>query len=430
MSTTSFNYLLKLAKNSRRDLFSLGSIAFATIINSASAFLVNVFVAKSLGAEGFGIFSLAFSIASLTEIIGNFGFNLAVIRLFNKYKREPEKQNLVFAVCLSFNFLFFVFLILFAIPLGKILTRALYLEASFSILFTISFITGGLLLFWIFLQAYLQAKQSFKLLTKYILSFAALRLIFLLILLVFPPSKPFSWFLATYTFPLFILILLLVVPQGYKLLPIVFHKSRCSLEIFREIINYSKWVALSSVSYIALPHVVRFVLARETSLEEVGIFSAGMTFTMVFSTLNTSIRAVLFPKVTALESSKEMVEYLKKIKFLMPFFISFSMVSIIFLGFFQRVLLGERYIASLPVFLVSASALSIVLFLSLGTMLIHTMMRPEMEALIELIRLFLVFLLSYFIAKNGALSVTIVYSIVLLGGTIIKLVIVRRWLRG
>lgn len=425
-----FEYLLGLVKSSRQNLASLGAVSAATIVNSAIAFFVNIFVAKKLSAEGYGVFSLAFSIASITEVMGNFGLSLATIRMFNKYKIDPEKQNLLFAVVLTFNILFFILLGLIAMPFGRLLSDGFSVDAQHSFLFSISLFTGGFLLFWIFFQTYLQAKQNFRLLTMCIFLYAILRVVFLLIFWVLPSGGPIIWFLATYTFPVCILVLILVVPLGYNLLPRIFRKHNCGLEIFKETINYSKWVALSGVSYMALPHAVRFALARKASLEEVGIFSAGMMFTMVFSTINTSIRTVFFPKVTALESREDMIEYLKKLKHIAPAFLLISTIGIVSFGFFQYFMLGKKYIASLPVFLISATSFSIVLFLSFGTMLIHAMMKPEVEGLVEVSRLILVFLFSYFLARNGAIIVTFVYAIVLLGGTIIKYIIMRRWLHG
>ena len=78
---------------SRRQVVPIASVTVATVTNNLVGFIVNVVAATKLGAEGFGIFSLAYSVATLTGTIGDFGLNLTMIRLFNKYQAKWEGKN-------------------------------------------------------------------------------------------------------------------------------------------------------------------------------------------------------------------------------------------------------------------------------------------------------------------------------------------------
>lgn len=395
------------------------SLTGATLANSLVGFVVNVVAAKNLGAEGFGIFSLAFSIATMAGTIGDFGFNLTVIRLFNRYQKEPEKQTMVLGAALGFKVLLFAFLAVTCLPVGVFLALSLGAGSTGPKLFAIALITGGLLFFWTYFQSYLQSYRSFGQLAGYILGYAGLRVVCLGVAYEFFPEDPLAWILATYTIPVAVIILGGLVPKGTKAMRIAFTQPGVSLEILREMLNYSKWVALSAIAYAAMPYLVRFILAMCASVAEVGIFSAGMTFTMAFTTLNTAMRAIIFPQVTAFEGQEQVSRYLARLKMIAPYYAIAALLGIIVLGFLQWFVLGEEYRAALPIFLVTGGAFAIVLFLGLGTMLVHTMMKPEIDSMTNVGRLCLMIILALLLVPSyGALGGAIAYVVPLLIGEI------------
>jgi len=125
-------------------------------------------------------------------------------------------------------------------------------------------------------------------------------------------------------------------------------------------------VALSTIAYASLLNVLRFILAVRASTADVGIFSAGITFAMAFSMLNQAMRAVLFPQVTALEDPRQMRGYLKRLRQLVPYYFALALLGIGTLGVFQWFVLGAEYRAALPVFLITASVLSLTLFFGIS----------------------------------------------------------------
>ncbi len=404
-------------KLSRKHVVPLASVTIATAFNNLVGFVVSVVAAKNLGAERFGVFSLAFSVATLTGAVGDFGFNLAMIRLFNKYQAVPEKQTIVLGTALSFKALLFVLLAATCLPLSRFLSSSLGLGSAYSNLFAISIITGGFLFIWTYLQSYLQAYCSFKQLTGYILTYCGLRLVCLLVAYKFFSEDPLAWLVATYTAPVFVLILIGVAPKGRDAIAVAFKRPSASLSILRETLNYSKWVALSGIAYMAMPYLARFILAVLASLEEVGIFSAGMTFTVAFSTLNTAVRAVIFPKVTALEDRAQIRRYLGRLARIAPYYALLVVLGIAFLAILQWSVLGAEYRRALPVFLVTACALAVVIFLGLGTMLVHTMMRPQVDAWVNVVRLGLMVILAYILVPAfHALGAAVAYAVPVLIG--------------
>jgi len=400
--------------------YPLFFVTAATVTNNLVGFIANIVAARELGVEGFGMFSLAFATATMIGAIGDFGFNLTMIRLFNKYQKDPEKQTVVLGTALSFKVLLFIFIVTTCWPLGSLLAQFLRVGSTETELFTLAVLTGGLLFFWSYLESYLESYRSFEKLTAYIFAFAAARFVCLLIAYSLSPENPLAWLVATYTIPVTIIILAGVVPKGHKLISITIKQLDISFQMLKEVLSYSKWVALSSIAYISLLNILRYILAICGSTAEVGIFSAGITFAMAFSMLNTSVRMVLFPKVTAFETSERMNSYLTRICRVAPYYLVFAAAGIGVLGIGQWFILGSEYKIALPVFLVTASALAVVIFLGLGTMLLHTMMKPEIDALVNVGRFGLMVLLAFIlIPQFQAFGAAIAYAVTILAGELL-----------
>ncbi len=434
-------------------------VTLATVFNSLITFGAQVTAARSLGVEGFGLLSLAIAIVFLTETVGDFGVGVTLVRLFNK-KACPERsqgqagpipalssikgttineeQRLLLGSVLLFRILLIALLFLFSIPLGYLLVygfgvgrpvlRASGFANSGLMLFALAFITGGLILLWTYLLCFFQCLRSFGKLAVWTIAYAVLRLVSVALVYLLGQLSAIRWLLWVYTIPVFLLIVV-QLPKFWAILKPAIERLQPSWQPLRDVFAYSKWVALSVGAYTAMPYLVRFILAQRSSIAAVGIFSAGMTFALAFTTLNTAVRTVLFPQVTALNSAEKMKRYLRKLKNFAPKYLVVALLGIGLLSFLQWVLLGERYREALPVFLVTVPSFAMVLFIGMETMLLHTMMRPELDAYVDITRLLIVVLLSLLVAPLGATAVAVVYAGSLLGGAIVKLKILKKLLK-
>ena len=401
-------------------------VTAATAANNLLAFFLNVVAARTLGVVVYGLFALALALAALVGLLGDFGFNLSMIRLFNKYQAEPKKQSILLGTVLAVKILFLAMIAVLSWPLSNSLVLHLRVHSANAGLWAVAFITGGFLFLWTYQQAYLQAHRSFKHLAAYIGAFAALRLGGVLVALLYFPRNPMAWLMVAYTVPAMVLIFIGVALKSKNMVS-AFRRPNLALDVLKELLSYSKWVALSSFAYTSMPHVVRFLLATRASVEEVGVFSAGMTFTVAFSTLNTALRTILFPHVTALKGDAAIERYLSRIARVTPYYAGIAVPGIIGLGLLQCLLLGEEYQQALPVFAVTAGAMVVSLFISMQTMLLHTAMRPDIDAKIDVVRLVLLAILVYFVAARfGAFGSAFIYALIMVLGAWSKVVIARR----
>jgi len=403
-------------------------VTFATFINNFVSFAIQIAAARALEVQEFGIFSLAISVVFLTEIIGEFGLNLATIRLFNKYNEDPKKQEILLGSVFIFKSGIFICLLLFSLPISQLFAyRLVGGENKNWTLFGVALVTGGLLFFWTYLQSLFQCYRQFNKLATYIILYSGLRLVTLVIIYTLIGGGSLTWLLSIYTIPTFILFVLGIIPIVKKLGVLSIIGSQASISILKEALGYSKWVALSGIAYTAMLYLVRFILAARTSIEEVGIFSAGMTFTIVFTNLNTAIRAVFFPKVTSFERREEIKRYLSRLSKIAPYYAMLALLGIACLGFLQWAVLGEKYRQALPVFLVTAVAFAISVFISTQTMLLHTMMRPDMEAKVDILSLIILTILTYFVASYfGAFGCAFLYSGVSMARAWSKVIIMNK----
>lgn len=410
-------------------------VTIATLINNLVNFGAQAMAARSLGVERFGVLSLAIALLFITATVGELGLDLTLIRLFNRKAGDEQAQKVLLGSVLLFRFALFFLLFLLAVPLAYLLVHG-FTRGKFPLspvqgqwLFICALFTGGLLFFWTFLQSVWQCFRSFAQLTLYLLLYAGLRLASLLVVYLRGSSDLLIWLLFIYTIPTLLLLVIAFVTRRRGLIKPATANLRVSVGALREVLSYSKWVALSAVAYTVMPYLIRFLLMARASVRAVGIFSAGMTFTLAFTSLNAAVRTVLFPQVTALERKKEMKGYLRKLTKIAPTYFIFALIGILLLGAVQWFLLGANYREAMPVFWVTSPVFALLLFIGMATMLLHTMMRPDLDAYVDTTRLLVVALLSLLVAPLGVVAVATVYALCLLAGATIKLLLIRRWLQ-
>ncbi len=411
----------------RTQTKSLLSVTSATVVSNAMGFVLNLLAAKTLGRVNFGLFSLAYSVATMTATIGEVGLNITMIRLFNKYEEDRQRQAALLGSVLVFKAFVLLLIALTSLPLGRTVARGLGVGANEGRLFTVALVTGGILLFWNYVQAFLQSHRSFIKLTVYLLAHAAIRLVCLAVNYAFWSRSPLTWLVATYTVPIIILSASGFLPQIHVLGGATVKHARTSLRQLCEALRYSKWVSLSTIAYASLLSVVQFILSVQTSPAEVGIFSAGITFTMAFSMLNTALRAVLFPQVTALNGPQQMNRYLTRLRRLAPYYGITAVLAIGLLAIFQWFVLGQEYRAALMVFLITSAAISLAVFLGLGTMVVHTMMKPYIDAYVNVARVVLMAALAFILVPAlRAMGAAIAFAVPVMAGELWMFRYVRR----
>ncbi|MFX0138553.1 MAG: lipopolysaccharide biosynthesis protein [Candidatus Hodarchaeota archaeon] len=401
----------------------------ANVFNNLVTFVVNIFLAKKLGPEIFGIFSIAVSTMMVVNFISELGLALGMVRFYNFYQKEEKKQRLI----LSSLFIFRTFIILslfgISVPLGILLAKILQLDSGLQPLLSIAIMSGAILTMWIYLQNFFQAHREFSKLSRYIFAYAIFRVLCLILLyFIYTNTLNITAVLTSlYTIPVMLITLIGMIPVAIYLFQKGFPYFSNILKTVIKVLKYSKWVVVSGISYNLILRSIQFILAFRSSKHELGIFSAGLVFTAAITTLNIAVRTVFFPHVTAFEKIKDMQRHLMKIKKVFPYYTILMVISIAILAIVQVVFLGNDYAIALPVFLITSVALALTIFMGLVSMLLHTLMRPEVESFTNIGRLILVVLLVYFLAPSfGAVGSAVGYAIPVVFGELFMVFFVRK----
>jgi O-antigen/teichoic acid export membrane protein len=97
----------------------------------------------------------------------------------------------------------------------------------------------------------------------------------------------------------------------------------------------------------------------------------------------------------------------------------------------QVFFLGDEYTTALPVFLITAFALTMTIYFGLASMLVHTLMRPEIDAYTNIGRLLCSAVVAFFLAPSlGAIGGALSYAIPLIVGEILMVLYVKRLLNA
>lgn len=414
---------------SRRTSVEFSLILIANAVNNGTNFVANIIVARFFGHEVFGLFSVAVNIAFTTLTFSEFGMNLTMVRLYKLHEGDPRRANAVLLWNFCFKLAVVVLLSLLALTLSRPLSEWLTKRPDTSLLMAGALITGGILGLWSYIRAFFQSVDLIRKMAYVTFAFAALRLLFLAVfagLLSMHDAQVL--FLGIYLMPAALLVLF-VFHGLIGRLRISKVGAGAMRDVSREIIHYSKWVAISGVSYVLTQKSMVFLVAAYADMKQVALLAAGLLFSGIFSLMNDSVRQILFPKVAQLDRGK-IREYRQNLSRTVPAYFLLSLFVIAALSFFMYFSLGENYRASLPVFWITGAGMALVTGIGFYTIIIHTIRMPHIEAFVNVGRLLLVVVAGLLVVERyGVMGVALAFTVTVVAGELLVAVIVSRYVR-
>jgi O-antigen/teichoic acid export membrane protein len=411
-----------------RKVTAVSFLTLANVFNNLVSFTINLVIAKRFGPDNYGIFSVAWSFMMAIHLIADLGLNVAIVRFFNLYSDNSERQKELLLSLLILKAVVAVIMIGLSLPFGRISLVFFGFESSHANMFSLAVASAGIFGLWVYYQCFLQAYKKFSKLARFTVLYGAIRAFcFFIMYVAFATSVTLLLaFGSLYTIPVIIIVGVGLVPVALRL----FRRGVPRFSVIRanlsSVLRYSKWVAISGLCHSLIYRGVQFVLAARTTQFELGIFSAGFVFTLAFWPINTAIRTVLFPYITAY-GNKDMRKHLKRVRKLFPYYLVLVGLSIGCLSVIQTVFLGDEYSRALPVFLITSSSLTLMVFLGLVSMLVHTLMRPQIDAYTNIGRLISSSILVYLLAPSmGAIGGALSYALPLVLGEILMVLYVRK----
>ncbi|NTV51533.1 MAG: lipopolysaccharide biosynthesis protein [Candidatus Firestonebacteria bacterium] len=262
-------------------------VSFFQGINSASAFLVNILVARWIGPQAFGDFFVFVSTMTVATILFDFGLSRTVLRYaaFHQARGETVSKLQYYYATLKLKTLWGLG------ALGLAGLGAWIWGGALRVEYTLGFATGFVISYCQFLSSVAQTEDDYAA-YNWVLSFNTLRLGLVIAV----------WLLGAMTLPrlyaLFLVTpLLMAAIPAWRLLRELARAGKVPEEHFyANLIGFGKWmlvlVVLESLAQRLDVYLVRWL----TSAEAAGHYSGALTFFGAVTLLPTYTAYLIYPK--------------------------------------------------------------------------------------------------------------------------------------
>lgn len=305
--------------------------------NRLITLIISILVARMLGAEAFGLFSLFFGIYILI-FQAHAGVNIAYVR-FSKIEANDNKQQII-KLSIFIQIFIFIILCLAGIPASQFISESIGINDSDIIFY--AFLSGGIIGLYGIWFGILQSEEKFGQLGLLNLLPNVIIIIFIAII----------W-LAGITFVLDHVIFLYVSISallGIASALLLYRGCREATIPAKLTKDFTKMVMINmaiTTSYFLYRYIDVYFIQFYSNLETVGIYSAAMKTSMLLNILAGSLPTILLPKaVLAAKSNKLLKNYFIK-SYAISFAICFLFMIFYFLSpFFLEILFGEEYVGA------------------------------------------------------------------------------------
>ncbi len=320
------------------DLLRHSAIVSVGYIASALIGLVSfIIIARNLGPDVFGVFSVALGCFMLAGDLVDAGLNSSIIKFFHQENRDKNLQSiLTVKIGLSVAFL------VISLPLSYLISTVLKSPELFWPV-ALSLACVGLSLIYNYVVYVFQARKDFTLYSLVNISSNTIRLILVLIIIVFLKFAPLYSALILY----FVTPILALLVFGKWSLPLF---SKIKLRLASKDANMWKFgrniTASFAVSAVSSKFDI-FFLTRYAGVTQTGLYSAPMRLFSPVSQLSGALSTVQGPHFSSSEGKWKQV-------FIKAFALS-GLVSLglIFISFFSDAVLlifGSEYTSSGNIF--------------------------------------------------------------------------------
>jgi O-antigen/teichoic acid export membrane protein len=101
-----------------RKVTAVSFLTLANVFNNLVSFTINLVIAKRFGPDNYGIFSVAWSFMMAIHLIADLGLNVAIVRFFNLYSDNSERQKELLLSLLILKTVVAVIMIGLSLPFG------------------------------------------------------------------------------------------------------------------------------------------------------------------------------------------------------------------------------------------------------------------------------------------------------------------------
>ncbi len=299
------------------------------------------YLVRVLGPEKYGLVAFAQAFANYFNIFTDYGFNMSATRKISIEREDKNKVSQIFSSVLSIKFLLFILSLIIFSAVVFLVPRFAADKAVY--FFSFLLVLGNTLFpIWLF-----QGMEKMK----YITFISTLAKVFFLICVFAFIKRPDQYALV----PLFGSLGSLI--SGFVALALAFKSFKIKFifpspkAIKKQLINGWHFF-ISSLSITVYTNSNVFFIGLITGNNElVGYFAGAEKIVAAFRGLISPISQTVYPYFSKLftESKEKSLRMLKKLGIIIGiFFFGISLAILIFAPFISRIILGEKFSASIP----------------------------------------------------------------------------------
>lgn len=297
-----------ITKTSTIKHFSI--ISMGTMINGLLGLLFFIFLARSLGPDIYGIFSITIASIALLSDVADLGVDTGIIHFVSKYCQQNQKNALKFIkLGLEIKFLVWMIILILGWFIVPFIAQSFFFKPELIQPLKFALIgVGGALLFSLTIHA-IQAYEKFWAWSFVNISLNGFRLL-AVILLFFLGTLSLSSTLIVYISLPFLgfFVTLLILPN--------FLKVKQEKSVIPELFHYSKWVAIVGIFAATSSRLDIFISTRFLPMNQVGIYSAVNQLSIIVPQIVFALATVVAPKMASLDSHEKAIAYFKKLQLL------------------------------------------------------------------------------------------------------------------
>lgn len=302
------------------------------------SFVTTLLLARIMGAAGFGVFSLFFTVMMLIWQLPFF-MDEIYVRYVKAEAQDDQKEYMRIAFLVKLGVLFV--LLAGAYPLGRFLAVHAFHKPQMGIYLCVALASGAFLSVFTTLASVYQAQERFHLYS--VLNVVFYLCVFLVILTLYllrvhlTPMTAVSVYGIT-TFVLGVCGIVYLYRQVHPAFPV-------NIPYLYKMGHFGKWLMAETVLAIIWQRLDILFLARLIDYEELGLYSAAVRIGMIATILTSSATAVFMPRgCRALRSSGSLKEYFKESALIILFLTALIVVLVSGAHWMVSRLLGEEYL--------------------------------------------------------------------------------------
>lgn len=296
------NFKLVLQTKTLKDSFVTTS---GIVINGILGVLFYILVARSLGSETFGIFTIAVTTIVLIADIGSLGTDTGIIRFVGKYLNS--KYKLFLKLGLEIKILVWLVIIIFGWFMMPGVVKSFFGKEELIQPLRMSLLGAGGAMFFSFISSSLQGLQKYWTWSLLNITSNSVRVL-LVLLFALMVGLTLENTLIIYMMIPFIFFLL-----GLLLLP-NFLGEKNEQSVIKEFLGFNKWLTILTVIAAFGARVDTYFAAKFLSIGQVGLYGVALQVAGVLPQLIFALAAVVAPKFASFHERKEAWTYFKKVQ--------------------------------------------------------------------------------------------------------------------